>query len=440
MALLERLNPFAGLERPKEVWAWGMYDLANQSFQLIINTLLFGIFIKEVVAADPEQGERFWSRIVAGSLLVVVVLSPLVGAVVDARAWKRPFLIVTGVMGGVLTCLLALIAPGQLWMAALIYVPAAIVIGLGENVLGAFLPKLASKENMGRVSAIGWTMSYVGAIVLQLIVVIATIVMGLKAPGQWRPLFVFAGVWFLLGIIPMVVWLRERPAPVRASGSLAPGGPGISGGLLISGFRRLGATIRGAGRYRQLFRFLCVFFVYSLGTQTVVYFSTIIAKDLKFSTNELFILVLVLSITAGMAAATLVKVQDRLGGLRTVSIFLIVFLVTTLGMAVGTLVGAGKPVFWVLALGIGVGLGGLGTSSRAVVGLFTPEAKSAEFFGLWGMVYKLAGVVGPVAFAESSVLMGRTPALFLLSGFFVVGLVVLQGVDERAGLAEAREG
>jgi len=84
-----------------------------------------------------------------------------------------------------------------------------------------------------------------------------------------------------------------------------------------------------------------------------------------------------------------------------------------------------RTAIWPLAAALGAALGGIGTGSRAMVGSFTPEAKSGEFFGLWGMVYKFAGVVGPVTFGLVSGSIGRSASLFLLCGFFLVGLMLL---------------
>lgn len=413
----------------RSVFAWGMYDLANQSFQLLINTLLFGVYVQKVVAASEAGGKQLWSLIVAAALLIVVVLSPIVGAITDARGWKHELLCITGFIAALLTALLALVPPGQAWLASLIYIPAAVLVGLGENVLAAFLPQLATARNMGLVSAVGWTMSYIGAIILQLIVLIAALALGLKEPAQWRPLFVFAGVWFALGIIPAVMYLRDPDRP-------RPAGPGAPP-LLAMGFSRVRETFRDARRYRQLLRFLAVFFVYSLGTQTVVYFAGSIATDLKFSTQELFLLSLVLSISAGATSFGLAKFQDRLGGARTVSLFLLIWTVTAGGLAIMTWLAPSKPVFWILALGVGIGLGGIGSSSRALVGCFTPIQKSAEFFGLWGMIYKLSGVVGPVVFAQVWVAASGPAALLVLTGFFAAGLVLMRLIDEREGIAAA---
>mgnify|MGYP007069085564 CR=1 FL=1 len=79
-----------------------MYDLANQSFQLVINTLLFGVYLQKVVARSEDDGRRFWSYLVSGSFIVVVVLSPVIGAMVDAKSCKARLLVLSGLAASIL--------------------------------------------------------------------------------------------------------------------------------------------------------------------------------------------------------------------------------------------------------------------------------------------------------------------------------------------------
>lgn len=423
---MPKFNPFAKLDNPKAVWAWAMYDLANQSFQLVINTLLFGVYLQKVVASSEDDGRRFWSYLVSGSFIVVVVLSPVIGAMVDAKSCKARLLVLSGLAASILTACLALVGKDQLWLAAALYIPAAILVGLGENVLAAFLPDLASPRNMGFVSALGWTMSYVGAIVLQLAVLLGVAVFDWKTPEQWRPLFVFSGVWFALGVIPSMLFLRDRPRGVGAD---------TREWIIAAAFRRLGQTIREAVRYRQLKTFLLVFFVYSLGTQTAVYFAGSIATDFGFSTQELFLMTLLLSLSAGATSVVLAKYQDRWGSVPTLRGVLAVWFVTIGSIAALYYWHAPKAALWIPAAGIGIGFGGIGTASRALVGCFTPPEKSAEFFGLWGMIYKGAGVAGPFIFAWVWSKVGATAALAIMCSFFVLGALLLYLVKEREGIA-----
>lgn len=434
---LRRLNPFADLPRGREVLAWGMYDLANQSFQLIINTLLFGLFLAKVVLHDPAQGKPFFGMIVAISLVIIVVLSPGLGAYADARGIRKRLLIGTGVGATVLTGSLCLLGPGMAVPAAILYIVAAVLVGLGENFLGAFLPFLSTPRTVGRISALGWMMSYIGAILLLGITAVAVFVLHLGEPADWRWLFGLAAVWFGAGILPAVFILPEPPAdPTQAapaSGSRR-GGPGA---FFVDSFRRLRSTVREARRYRQLVRFLGVFLVFSLGTNTVVYFLGQIGDDLGFGMGQLVLFALLVAVTAGFAALFAARYQDRLGHRTTIAVFLTVWVASTLAMALSAN-RAWDPVwFWPIAGGIGFALGGIGTSSRAAVGAFTPPARAGEFFGLWGMVYKLSGVIGLLLFAWANARFGKVPSLFVLSGFFGAGLALLPLVDEREGVRSA---
>jgi UMF1 family MFS transporter len=94
----------------------------------------------------------------------------------------------------------------------------------------------------------------------------------------------------------------------------------------------------------------------------------------------------------------------------------------------------------VLGNGLGLGMGMIGTSSRATVGLFTPQDKTAEFFGLWGLTLKLAGFLGPPIFGLLAAQFGNRIGFITLSCVCVISAVLLVWlIDEKAGLAAARQ-
>lgn len=426
-----KLNPFRGLDNPKEVFAWGMFDLANQSFTLLIITLLFPIYFREVIVGDEQRGTALWSAIGSASLLLVVIASPVLGATADGFGIKKKMLIGTGIGCGVLTCGLALLGPGWVAAAAVLFVAANFLYQIGENFLASFLPEVSTPRNVGRVSATGWTMGYVGALLLLIITAGAMLVFRL-AVEDWGPLFVLAGVWFLAGIIPPAIVLREAP----------PRDPEArQRGAVVVAFERIGQTIQHASRFRQLIRFLTAFFVYALGIQTIVYFAGMIARDFGFTQTKLVLFVLQLTITAGLASAFTAKFQDRIGAKATILIYLAVWIISAAGMTALTMIPhASRPeaLFWIVGNGIGFALGGAGAASRAMVGRFTPPHKTAEFFGLWGMTYKFAGVVGVAVFGQAKAWIGDTVSMLILTGFFVAGLLLLLRVNETAGVRAAR--
>lgn len=420
-----RLNPFARLPNSREVFAWGVYDLANQSFQLIINTLLFSIFVQEVIVGDETRGPRAWVTMVAASLILVVVLSPVLGALADVRAWKREILLTTGFICSALTACLAFLQPGHVWIAAALYITAAVACGLGENFLAAFLPEISTPKNIGFVSALGWSMSYVGALIL--LGITAAVVYGLPFDDETssRILFFFSGVWFIAGMIPAILHLRERAKPIPIGERTA----------IAGAFGRLWQSARETRKHRNLARFLMIFFVYSMGTQTMIYFLGLIGTGLGFKLPQLILFALVVAATAGIASALTAMYQDRAGHRRTIMFFLAIWVLSACSMALASLGTLPAWMVWTVSAGVGLGLGGIGTSSRALVGVLTPVDRAGEFFGVWGMVYKLAGVAGPAIFVLVSTNLGdlgRPIGLFVLALMFLAGLALLPTVDDSA--------
>lgn len=429
MRVPSRLNPFAGLTNPREVWAWGMYDLANQSFTLLINTLLFAVYFKTVVAPDEAQGDRLWSMLFSGSMLLVVLVSPVIGALADARCWRKEVLMLAGMGCALATCGLALVRPDMVWLAALLYIPANFMYQIGENALASFLTDVATSRNIGRVSAIGWTMGYVGALALLALTFAAMLIFDLKQTELWRPFFVFAGIWYFLGMIPAALFLHEHKRPIVRSAS-SP---------LADAFLRMRDTVRHASRYRQLLVFLVSFFVYGFGIQTVVAFASILAVDFGFTETKLVLFMAQITITAGIASAATSAFQDRIGAKATIIIYLLIWIASTAGLAaLSGFPGLPEWLLWVIGNGIGFALGGSGTASRAMVARFTPRHKSAEFFGLWAVSFKLSAAVGVLSFGLVKSGLGDTQALILLAGFFVAGLALLLPVNETRGVRAAQ--
>ncbi|MEM7621772.1 MAG: MFS transporter [Planctomycetota bacterium] len=459
-------NPFAGLAKPREVFAWGLYDLANQSFTLIIITLLFSLYVQQVVtprpvltdaevalidavesgetAATPEydalcvqietadnQGRWNWSLMHGGSLLIVVVLSPLAGAIGDARGWRKQFLMGAGVGCALLTCGLGFVGPEMVLLAALIYIPANVCYQVGENFLASFLPDVSTPQTLGRVSATGWTMGYIGALILLVFSLAFMLAFGWDDPAEWRPFFVLSGLWFLLGIIPTQLVLKsDDPLPNAKSA-----------GLIDQSFGRLFETARHAGEYREVVKFLTAFLVYGFGVQVIVGFASIIARGFGFADTDLVIFVAQITIMAGLAAALTARFQDRYGARATVLFYLVVWLASSAALVAIKLIwptGGPQWPLWVVGNGLGVGLGGIGTASRSLLAKFAPHHRRAEFFGLWGMTYKLAAAVGVLSFGAVSRVFGEVASLVLLTSFFAVGFVLMLRVNEVAGMCAAR--
>ncbi|MBL4810016.1 MAG: MFS transporter, partial [Phycisphaerales bacterium] len=272
-------KPFQNLKKPKEVFAWGLYDLANQSFTLLIITLLFPIYFKIVAVGDEQRGDALWSIGVSAALFTVVLLSPFIGTYADARAKRKQILMITGTICSLLTITMVFISPGQWWLGLALFIPANICYQLGENLLASFLPGLSTPRTIGRVSAIGWAMGYLGSLLLLLCVITGVKLFGWSDTIHWKWFFILAGLWFFVWMLPLGFVLHE-PKPDQPETETT--------GLKLA-IERLIATLKEASHFNQLTRFLIAFFIYGLGVQTMIAFAAILASDFGIKEMGLFV-------------------------------------------------------------------------------------------------------------------------------------------------------
>lgn len=424
-----RLNPFAGLARPRDTFVWGLFETANHSFTLLIITLLFPIYFRSVVVGDGAEGTRYWGIIYGTSSALIVLLSPIVGAIADSRGYKRQLLAVTAVGCIMATGGLAFVGPGDILATAILFVIGNICFVLGENLIASFLPQLSTPQTVGRISALGWAMGYGGGVIILLLTMAIILLFDLKTIDQWRPLFAMAAAWFFVFSIPTIFLLRDTDLPSD---------PLRQTNVFISGFSRIAATLRQRARFATLFRFLAVFLLYSTVVQTIIVFGGQIAEDYGFKETQLVLFVLQLTVTTLIGAVVTGFLQDKIGSVRTILLALGVWMVTCIGMALLPEKGGPQWAVWVLGNGLGLGMGMIGTSSRALIGLFTPPDKTAEFFGLWGLTLKLAGFLGPPIFGIVAASMGnRIGFIGLCAICLISGILLVLLVDERRGRAGA---
>ncbi|MCZ6612898.1 MAG: MFS transporter [Planctomycetota bacterium] len=408
----------------KEVFGWAMFDFANQAFTLVILTTMFHLyFVNHIVVGDESRGRQLWATSGIIALLMVIVVSPLIGALADFSGAKKRLLFVTYVVSVTLTASLGLVAPGQVAAAMVLFVVGYGFYAVGENFMAAFLPELARHDDMGKVSAFGFTLGYTGG--LSCLAGAAVITSIWDGPTGYRLVCLWAGIFFLFAALPTFILLRER----KQREIMPPGQT-----MVTIGFHRLAGTFRSIRQYRQLFRFLGIMTFYLAGMQIVIWFAGSIAKNIfGFGEAQLAIYILILTVTAIIGAFVTGRFQDRIGTRRTIILALILWLAV---MSAMLFVNAQmRFMFWVLGSGVGFGMGMLGTSTRAMVGLFSPPHKAAEFFGFYGLGTKVAAILGlTLSILAEKVFGGDYNLVVASSGiFFLVGLVLMFSVNERAG-------
>jgi UMF1 family MFS transporter len=418
----------------RETFAWCLFDFANSSFTTIITTVAFSVYFVQVVAAGPDanssgSGEALWGWGYAGSMILVALLAPILGAMADHQAAKKQYLAAATGLCIACTAALYFVHAGDVVLGLVLFGLANIGFELGYTFYNAFLVELADRKDMGRLSGYGWGLGYAGGLVS--LALAYPFVKGGLSPDNldsYRQSFVMTAGFFLIASLPTFLYLRERALPQP----LLPGIPAWTVGLA-----RLSKTFREIRRYRQLFVYLIAFLIYTDGVNTVVIFSGIFAAQvLGFTPADLIIYFLVTQISAGLGSYGFGILTDRIGGKRVIGI--------TLGLWVGIVAWAfvvqTAGEFYAIGLVAGAALGSNQAASRTLLGLFTPVGRQAEFFGFFAVSGKFAAVLGPILYGQIVLWTGSQRwAVLSLAAFFLAGWAVLWRVDEAAGLAAATQ-
>ena len=408
----------------KEVWAWAMFDFANSGFTTVVITAIFNAYFVSVVAANQEWATLAWTSALAVSYLLIILTAPLLGAYADVHSAKKRLLLMTTVGCVGFTALLSTVGPGDLWLAVLLIILANFFFGSGENLIAAFLPDLARGEALGRVSGWGWSLGYIGGLFslgCSLIYVNWAQDQGLQA-AQFVPItMLITALLFAASSVPTFLYLRERP---HFSPIVYP--------ILAQSVTRLKELFSQSWPYVDLRRFLICLTFYQAGVQTVIILAAIYAQQVMgFGAADTILLVLIVNITAALGALIFGSVQDKIGHVATISVTLIGWIL----MVLLAWAAEGPVMFWVSANLAGLCLGASQSSSRALVGFFSPASHRAEFFGLWGLAVKLSSILGPITYGLISwITKGDHRLAMLVTGiYFIIGLLLLMGINVQRG-------
>jgi MFS transporter, UMF1 family len=426
----------------REIFAWAMYDFANSAFATTILAVIFNQYFATVVAGGERgveffgfrlHGASFFTFSVAFSMVISAVISPLLGAVADASASKKKFLMVFCYTAILFTGLLCFVQAGNYWRGAIFFIIANIGFAGGNVYYNAFLPEISTDENIGRISGLGWALGYIGGGALLAINLIM-----LKYPG-WlgfpagyftvQDCFLSVAFWWLIFSLPTFLLLRERAQKTL---------PSFGKSYFVEGYQRLRHTFRRIRTFRELTKFLVAYLIYNDGIETVIIMASIFgAQVLGMETGEIILFFLMIQGIAFFGSIIFGFLADAIGNKKTVMISLGIWsLIVVWAFRLGILWDP-KTEYWILGAVAGIVMGGSQAASRSLQGIFTPDANSAEFFGFFAVSGKFASVFGPLIYGILVAITGDVQSGILsVLFFFIVGMAILRTVDERKGMEE----
>lgn len=401
----------------RTIRAWCLYDWANSAFACTVMAALYPPFFRSIAEADglaPAAATARWGVVTAVALLLVALAGPVLGAIADARAWRKRLLTAFMLVGVGATAGFALL-PGEDWpLAGLLFIVAN--IGFSGSILfyESLLPSVAPAHLADQVSARGYAWGYLGGgllLVVNMLMVTMPERFGLDGTGEavrWS--FLTVAVWWLGFSLPL---LRRVPEPAREPGAF------------LGGFARLARTWGEVRRHRNLLTFLLAYWIYNDGIGTIIKMATAYGGEIGIGTSHMIQALVLTQFVAWPCSLLFGHLAGRVGARPMLMAGLAVYA----GICVLGYFMTEAWHFFVLAGLVGTVQGGCQSLSRSIYARMVPAGRSGEFFGFYATSGRMAGVAGPLIFAGVSHAMGGSRlGILVLVVFFVVGAALLTRV------------
>ncbi len=411
--------------------AWAFYDWANSVYSLVIASAIFPIYYSAISENAFEAGnvpaifrglnnESIIIITTAFAFLIVSVISPILSGVADYSGKKKLLLQLFCYLGGVCSIGLAFFSFDHLWLSLLIYLLALVGFWGSLVFYNSYLPDVAYPEQQDHVSAKGFSMGYIGSVIL-LIICLVLIQGGFfeseKLPTQIS--FVLTGVWWIGFAQYTYIYLPAGSKKDR----------GEVKNIFTNGFKELKKIWRQLSVNQQMKRYLGAFFIYSMAVQTVMlvatYFGT---EEVEWgeggATTGLIVSILLIQLVAIAGAYVASSLSRKHGNINVlIGINVVWALVCIYGYFVHT------PIqFYVTAGFVGFVMGSIQSLSRSTYSKMIPahSTDTASYFSFYDVAEKIGIVIGMLLFAVVGELTGsmRGSILFLVL-FFVIGIILL---------------
>jgi len=409
----------------KSAWSWALYDWANSAFATTVMAGFFPIFFKSYWASDLSDAESTFAIGSVNSLvgLLIAFSAPILGALADAGDSKRKFLFSFAFLGILATGYLFFI-PESSWKFAVIFYGIGVIGFSGGNIFYDSLLVAVSKEKeRNRVSALGFSLGYLGGGILFLINVFMFLYpnrFGLENEIEAVLCsFLSVAVWWLVFSLPIYLNVKE---PIQ---NLIKKQFKV---IITDAFGNLLNTARSIKKFKSAVIFLLAYFLYMDGVDTIIRMATSYGSDIGLSATSMIQALLLTQFIGFPATLVFGYYADQFGYKHSLSFAIIVYIFVVLfSSQMDTAL-----EFYIFASVVGLVQGGVQAISRSFFSTLIPENKAAEFFGFYNFIGKSSVFLGPFMVSGIALITG-SPSYGILSLLilFIPGLIFLWMVPEK---------
>lgn len=427
--------------------AWAFYDWANSVYTLTIASAVFPIFYEALFSEGNHyitifgfslKNSALISFVTATAFLVVAFISPLLSGIADYVGNKKAFMKFFCYLGA-LSCM------GLYWFnlehiyVGLVFYFFGLIGYWGSLVFyNSYLPDIAFVEQQDKISAKGYSLGYVGSVIL-LIINLAMIMKpkffgltgsdGEAAMKAMRYSFVMVGVWWIVFSQYSYYFLPKGNKNSDRK---------VTHHVVFNGFKELKKVWLLLNVNIPLKRYLGSFFVSSMAVQTLMLVATYFgAQEINWSSKEegtvgLIICILLIQLVAVLGAVLTSRASAKFGNIPTLIGINCFWVLLCAGAYFIT-----KPLeFYIMAGFVGLVMGGIQSLSRSTYSKLLPKTDdTASFFSFYDVAEKIGIVIGMLVYGIIDQITGSPRlAIVFLALFFILGVILLNRVPRKGVL------
>nr|WP_199001676.1 MFS transporter [Flavobacterium sp. ASV13] len=428
--------------------AWAFYDWANSVYSLTIASAVFPIFYEALFAERDHYIDVFGLHLKNSALisfttalafLVVSFTSPFLSGIADYVGNKKSFMKFFCYVGA-LSCV------GLYWFdleniyIGLVFYFFGLIGYWGSLVFyNSYLPDIAFEEQQDKISAKGYSLGYIGSVIL-LIINLAMImkpeifgIVGNEKEGAakiaMRYSFVMVGIWWIVFSQYTYYYLPKGRKETKQK---------VSKDIIFNGFKELKKVWALLKENIPLKRYLGGFFVSSMAVQTVMLVATYFgAQEIQWSSKEestigLIICILLIQLVAIIGAVLTSRASAKFGNIPTLIVINGVWVVFCVIVYFISL-----PIhFYVMATVAGLVMGGIQALSRSTYSKLLPETEdTASFFSFYDVAEKIGIVIGMCVYGIIDQITGSPrSAIVVLGIFFITAIILLRRIPKKGTL------
>ncbi|MBE0648204.1 MAG: MFS transporter [Bacteroidales bacterium] len=405
-----------------------MYDWANSVYQLTIASAIFPIYYNQVTRHNDDFTVDFfgleaintvlYSWAIAGAYLLFALFSPLLSSMADYTGRRKAFMKFFTWLGAISCGMLFFFTGDHVEFGIIFFALATLGYGGSLVFYNSFLPLIAESKDQDRISARGYSLGYLGGVVLLVInltVILFPNLFGITSPTMpARIAFLTVFLWWIGFSQITFLRLPKYTLPQRHHRDR----------VLTKGYLELAKVFRVVIKSRQMTIYLLGFFFITMGLLTVMFMAATYGEKQLGLSEEILISTILLIQLVGMAGAYLFAwLSGKTSNLKALLISVFCWILICLGAwfitdAIG---------FMIVAFFVGLVMGGSQSLARSTYSKMIPKTNDhTSFFSFYDVTEKLAIVAGTFAFGAIEAITGsmRNSVLGIVV-FFVIGFGLL---------------